>query len=303
VQIDCSGVERFLSYADGEVSLSQVWNHPGFDIIQEHAALLGRELTREDVSGAVDGEQTSFSGVKNLTENRDQIVRLVGYVQSRESEWIDQVDQQLRRVTLDADVPDATIYLGIGCEIGIGVKSGAYINLNEPLFHRMPRQLLYTVIHESSHVLHEREHHSISRLGPRPLASNDQQAVWNTVFHTEAYATYTPLRLRQVDGNTGECDHPMSEDYRVLSNETQLRNLVEEYDSFRETICRESVSRKVLFAHLFGGSRLPYRVGCALIREIERIEGLDAVQEAFYTDPVKFPEQYDWALDKYRTNT
>lgn len=300
MQIDWTGAERFLSYVRGDVPLSTVWDHPAYEVVKEHAAFLGQELTREDLRSAVDGEQTPFS-LDDPTTDRKQIQRLIAHVRSNEDQWCDQIEQYLERIAPHANTSDLVLYLGIGYNMGIGVSGGAYINLNEPLFQRMPRQLLYIAIHETSHVLYEWEHDSRDRLGPTPLTSNNQQDVWNTVFHTEAYATYAPLELRRSDGNMGGCDHPVCEDYRLLRDDSQMQTLVQEYDSFRETLRRESVSEESLFSHLFGGSRIPYRVGCAMIEEIERCEGLDGVRAAFQTDPNEFPERYDWTLDTYRS--
>lgn len=300
MQIDWTGAERFLSYVSGDVPLSSVWNHPAYEVVKEHAALLGRDLTREDLRRAVEGEQTTFS-VDDPTTDQKRTRRLIAHVRSNEDQWCDRIERHLERIAPHANTSDVVLYLGIGYSLGIGVSGGAYINLNEPLFQRMPRQLLYTAIHETSHVLYEWEHDLRDKLGPTPLTSRNQQDVWNTVFHTEAYATYAPLELRRSDENIGSCDHPMCEDYRLLQDDSQMRTLVQEYDSFRGTLRRESVSQESLFSHLFGGSRLPYRVGCAMIEGIERSEGLDGVRAAFQTDPDDFSERYDWTLDKYRT--
>ena len=300
MNIDWTGAERFLSYVDGNVSLSSVWNHPAYEVVKEHAALLGRDLTREDLRRAVAGEQTTFS-LEDLATDQNQIRRLISHVQSNEEQWCDQIERYLERIAPHANTSDVVLYLGIGYSFGIGVSGGAYINLNERLFHQMPRQLLYTAIHETSHVIYEWEHDSRDKLGPIPLTSSDQQDVWNTIFHTEAYATYAPLELRRSDGNMGSCDHLICEDYRYLQNHSQIQSLVQEYDSFRETLRRESVSEELLFSHLFSGSRVPYRVGCAMIEEIERCEGLDGVRTAFQTGPSEFPNRYDWALDTYRS--
>ena len=301
MRVDPSAAEQYLSYLDGEVPRSKVWNHPGYEVVREHAALLGRDLTPEDLSGGADEERSAFPTPETVSENRSRIDRFVDRVRARESELIDRIERALRRVTPDADTSDVTVHLGVGYSIGIGVRSGAYVDLNESLFHRLPCELLYTAIHESSHVLYEREHDAIGGLGPDPLESEDQRAVWNTVFHTEAFATYTPLELRRSDGTVGDDDHPLREDYAVLSDDERMEDLVVEYDSFRERIRHGSVSPEELFTRLFGGSRLPYRVGCALVAGIERTEGPDAVRDAFYTDSVEFPERYDWALDGYRT--
>ena len=300
MQIDWTGAERFLSYVRGQVSLSTVWNHPAYEVVKAHASLLGRDLTRQDLRRAVNGEETVFS-LADPTINQQRIPRLIAHVQSHERQWSDQIERHLERIAPDADTSDVVVHLGIGYDMGVGVSGGAYINVNTPLFLRKPRQLLYTAIHEASHVLYEGEHDSRDRLGPSPLQSENQQAVWNTVFQTEAYATYAPLELRRADGNMGGDEHPVSDDYRLLQDDSQLRRLVEEYDSFRERLHRESVPRESLVYHLFGGSRLPYRVGCAMVEEIERCEGLEGVRAGFQTGPDEFPERYDWTLDTYRT--
>lgn len=302
MRIDWSAAELFLSYVDGDVPLSRVWDHPAYDVARDHAALLDRDLTREDVSRAMAGEETPFSGVETLADDRDRVERLLDHVRSHESEWTERIDRQLDRVVPGADVSDVTLHLAIGYEFGVGVERGAYVNLNEPLFFRMPRQLLYTALHESSHVLYEREHHSMREFGSKPMQSRPVQwRVFNTICHTEAYATYTPLELRAADGNLGVCDHPMCEDYRVLEDDARVGELVDQYDSFRETLREESVPRETLFARLFGEPRLPYRVGCALLEGLEEKDGMEAVRDAFHADPVAFCEEYDWILDEYRT--
>lgn len=300
MHLDTTGAEQFLSYIRGEVTLSTVWNHPAYEVVRDHASLLGRGLSRQDLHNAIDGEETAFS-LSDPLANEERIRGLIGHVRSHESQWCDLIDRHLQRIAPDANTSDVVVHFGIGYDMGVGVSSGAYINVNTPLFLQMPRQGLYTAIHEASHVLYEQKHDSRRELGPSPLESNDQETVWNTVFHTEAYATYAPLELRRRDGNTGGCTHLVCEDYRLLQNDSQMRTLVEEYDSIRERLKREPVSRESLFSHLFGGSRLPYRVGCAMVEEIERSEGLDGVRTGLRTAPDEFPERYDWALDTYRT--
>lgn len=301
MRFDSSAAERFLSYADGETSLSAVWKHPAYKIARKHAEILGIDLSREDISEAIAGKQTSFSQVRNLEKDRERIIRLIEHANTNEADWIVEIERQLKRVTPDEDVSDLPLFLAVGYELGIGLRNGAYLNLNEPLFLRMPRQLLYVAIHESSHVLYDRVHNFSSELGPELLDSQEgQQTVFNTLFHTEAFATYTPLNLRKHEGNVGEHDFPICEDYRVLADETRLQHHVVEYDSFRDTLQKKAVSQKTLWTRSFGESRLPYRVGCAMLRGIEEKQGREEVREAFYTDPGEFIEEYDWVLDEYR---
>ncbi|ELY42944.1 hypothetical protein [Natronorubrum tibetense] len=304
MQIDGSAADLFLSYADGDVPLSRIWGHPAYEIARKHASVLGRDLTQADVQRAMNGERTTFSEVEDVTENRDRIDRLLDHVRSQEAEWTDLIDRQLLRVTPDEDVSDVILHLAIGYELGIGLGSGAYVNLNDPFFLESPRQLLYTAIHESSHVLYEREHGSITELGSKPMRSREVQwRVFNTIVHTEAFATYTPLKLRKADGNVGGHDHALCEDYRVLADEALLSDLVVKYDSFRQTLRDGAVSRDTLFKRLFSELRLPYRVGLALLTGIEEKAGLEELRGAFYMDPEPFCETYDWVLNEYRTRS
>lgn len=301
MQIEYSAIEEFLSYLDGDTPLTDVWNHPAYDVARNHADLLGVDLTREDVTNAMAGERTVFPTVENLRANRERIEELLAHIRSNETEWTTQVDRQLERVTPDEDVADVTLFLAIGYEFGIGLRGGAFVNLNEPLFLESPRQLLYTAIHESSHVLYDRVHGFSDELGPENLDSCEgQRAFFETLFHTEAYATYTPLELRGADGDVWERDHAVCEDYRVAFDETRLRKLVEKYDTLRDTLRDDTVSRESLFSYTFNELRLPYRVGCAMLDRIEAKRGLDEVRDAFYLPPHEFVEEYDWVLDEYR---
>ncbi|WP_423744068.1 hypothetical protein V5735_13930 (plasmid) [Haladaptatus sp. SPP-AMP-3] len=173
MQFDYSAAERFLSYVDGEAQLSGVWNHSAYKIARKHAEILGVPFSREDISDAVDGKQTAFSHVEDIEKTREQVVQLMKYVDANEPNWIVRIERQLKRVTPNEDVSDVPLFLGIGYELGIGLQNGAYLNLNEPLFFRMPRQLLYVAIHESSHVLYDRVHSFSSELGPEQLDSQE----------------------------------------------------------------------------------------------------------------------------------
>lgn len=247
-------------------------------------------------------KQTPFSGVENLDENKNQIIQLMEHIRENEREWGNLIESHLKRITPDEELGDVTLYLGIGYELGIGLQDGAYVNLNEPLFLKNPRQLLYMALHESSHVLYDRVHNFSEVLGPEKLETHDgQREFFNTLFHTEAFATFTPLRLRKEEGDAWDYDHPVCEDYQVVSEETQLRRFVEKYDAFRETLKKDSVSPRTLLNHTFGDDRLPYRVGCAFLARIEEELSLDEVRETFYMSPDRFIEKYDWVLDEYRT--
>jgi len=299
VEIDDSAAQRLLGYVDGEYSLTDVWTHPGYGIVREQAELLGSDLTPAAVERAVAGEESAFGGVERLDERRREIRGIIRYVRSNEAAWTEEIERSLERVAPEVDLSDVTVHLGIGGQMGIGLEDGAYLNV--PLVLDHPRQLLYTCIHESAHVCYEREHGARAALGPDPLGDPSQQlTVFETVVHSEAFATYAPLALRRADGNVGGHDHPTCEDYRVLDDDDRLRRLVDRYDAVRERLRAETVPRETLAGYLFGEPRLPYRVGCALLDELADRRGRKAARTAFATDPGAFCAEYDGLLDRYR---
>jgi hypothetical protein len=302
MQFDATPAERFLAYADGDRPLDDVWEHPAYrDVVQRHAALMGRDLDRDDVEAAVEGEETAFRGVADLGEHREGIESLLEHVADSESEWIDVAERQLARITPDADLSDLPVYLGIGYEFGIGTRDGAFLNLNQPLFLEHPRQALYVAIHESSHVVYDRVHGHTDDLGFESLATREGQVeVFETLFHTEAFATYTPLALRRQEDSLGAVEHIVTSDYAVLDDGDHLADLVAEYDDFRARLTEEAVDPETVFRTVFGETRLPYRLGCAMLDRLERRRGIEALRDAFHLDPEAFLDEYDHLLDAYR---
>ncbi|MFB6236359.1 MAG: hypothetical protein ABEH81_08105 [Halopenitus sp.] len=301
MRIDYSAAEQFLSTVDGDAPFAAVWQHPAYELAREHAELLGRDLSIEDVRDALGDKQSTSTPGEAPSERGEQIAQLLADVRSNEDTWIDQTTQALNRITPNEPASDIPIFLAIGYSSGLGLADGAYINLNEPLFLQQPRQLLYTAIHESSHVVYERVHGTAKEVTPDKFhTSSGQRHVFNTVFHTEAYATYTPLALRRRDGNVGNLDHEICEDYSACADETRMEDLVEEFDAVREAIADGSMSRETFLSTLFGKRRLPYRVGCALLERIGETEGMAAVRDGFYLDGDEFIETHEELLDVYR---
>lgn len=298
MRIDYSAADQILSQVDGDSPLDDVWENPAYDIARSHAGLLGRDLSPEDKRAS---DQSIAFDHEHLKANQDRISQLMGSIRTNEREWIDQIERQLLRITPEADLSDVTVFLAIGYEFGIGLQNGAYVNLNEPLFLDHPRQLLYTAIHESSHVLYDRVHEFSDSIGPHLFDSPEgRQSFFETLFHTEAFATYTPLNLRTSDGNVGDIDHPMCRDYQVVFDDRELHQHVASYDSFRESLRSGECSRETVLDRTFD-ARLPYRVGCAMLKEIEEKLGVEELRTAFHMPPEEFIETYDSRLEMYRS--
>lgn len=296
MRVDDSAARLFLSYVDGEATLEEVWDHPAYDIAREHAGLLGGDLSADHL--AVAGED----GTPSVRDNRAAIEELLDAVRDAEPAWLDRITARLEQVVPGAETGDLPVYLGIGYETGIGLADGVYLDVSEPFYLDEPRRVSYAALHESTHVCYDRRHDMADRMADRSLDSADgQRRFFEILFHTEAYAVYAAGQPWRADG-VGGLDHPMCEDYRVLADADRLRDHVAQYDSFRAELATDApLSRETLFGHTFGGPRLPYRVGCAMLQRIEAEHGNEAVREAFTEPPETFVAEYDHLLDAYRT--
>lgn len=301
MDIDDRAVALFFRYVDGDQSLGLVWDHPAYDVVRKHATLLNRNLTKRDLEAAVEGAETTFQGVRNLSANRQAIMKLRDHIRTNKEAWLSTIREALERITPDADLVELTIYLAIGYEFGIGLREGAYLNLNEPLFHEDPRQALYTAIHESSHVVYDGIHEFSETLGPQLLQTVEgRKRFFEVLFHTEAYATFTPLAVRRDGGDLGVHDHPVSEDYRVIDDKARLGDLVDRYDAFRRRLADGEAGTQAVFSHVWGEHRLPYRVGTVMLERAARQSGMDMVRSGFKSDPGRFLAEFDQYLDPYR---
>lgn len=298
MKIDHSGAELFLSYIDDEATIDQVWNHNAYQIIREHAEKLRGGLKKEQIERAAKGEKSGYYGVSDIDENREDIDELIDVIKENEDVWLDEIEAELNRVVPDED-KDITIYPVFGFDIGIGLEKGVCINLNEKLFFDEPRQFVYMAIHESSHSLYSRIHGLPCILDVK--TAEDRISFFSTFLHTEGYAVYIPLRLRNDDGYRGSKGHYITEDYHVLSDENLIKNHVKKYDNLREDLKNsENWSLKKYMNRGFGDHRLAYRIGCLLVELIEERKGIDEVRRAFYLDPDEFVKKYDPLLDEYR---
>lgn len=305
VDIDLSAAEVFLEFLEGETNLTNVWGHPAYDLTRTHASILGRTLTEETLESALAGEENAFShgtNLENLPENRQRIEELLKHVRTNEERWSSTIERELNRIASPSWDENIVVHFAIGYDTGIGLSEGAFVNVNDPLAITDTRQLLYMAIHEAAHVLYDREHGFSDILDIELLSNREGQVTFfETVLHTEAFATYLPLRLRRAEGALGDSlEHPICSDYRVIQDKSSLADHVERYDFIQTQLAEESLPPEELSTHIWGQWRLPYRVGCAMVSSIASENGSEELVDALTVSPGEFTSTYDQTLDRYR---
>ncbi|MFC3957086.1 hypothetical protein [Halovivax cerinus] len=302
MQFDASAARLFRSYATGQAPVEDLVAHPAYVVARQHAALLGRTLDANLVAEAVAGEADAFPDSDTLQSRWEAIDRLLDTVDDRATDWIADCTTQLTHVIPGAETGDLPLYLGIGYETGIGLADGAYLDVARPFYRENPARVRYVALHESTHVCYDRRHDLQATMAALDLDEpTGQRRFFETLLHTEAYAVYTAGIPWRADDGVADVDHPMCCDYHAVADDSWVHDLVDQYDSLRESFDRgETLSHEALMRRTFGGLRLPYRIGCALLDRVESEHGMAAVRDGFAMDAVSFCEKFDTVLDRYR---
>jgi hypothetical protein len=288
MRFDYTGAELFRAHLDDHIPLEKVLAHPAYKTVFRHASVYSNGITEQDVKNAILGEKSTFFGLANLNENITRISALLDIIRRNEASWAVTIEKALGKIFPGEDF-DIVIYPIIGYDMGIGLDGAVCMNCNYEAYLEQPLEFLFFIIHECAHVIYER-HHAIPCLDEVNLPA-DWLSFFGLWVQNEGYAVYAPLHLREEMGYLDE------RDYRVLSAPEELEThrilflqrlgeleRMQPLDDYME-IC-------------FGAKRLTYRMGCEMIRRIEKTSGMVAVQEAFKMDGEAFIQRYRHLIEK-----
>lgn len=287
MKISFSGAELFISYLDEKVTLDEVMEHESYKAVFSHGEHFNNRLTKQDIENALKGQSTPFYGLENLFENLPRIKKLIKKIEKNQLQWLKDVSDVFSSLLPAEDLTHITIYPIIGYDAGIGLENAVCMNLNWNQYLNDPHEFLYFMIHEVFHVLYERIH----RIPPlKAVVTPEDWFFYFTLFvQNEGYAVYAPFDLRVKRG------HLTDRDYVVLCDEKKIE---EHITMFMDTLhlLEKQLTLDEYCNHVFGPKRLTYRVGCELIRRIEKNYGFEAVKEGVYLDADQFFSRYNHLL-------
>lgn len=299
MHFDYTATTLFLAHLMGEVSLTQLLQHPAYQAIFSHANSIGDGLSAEDVIRAVNGEASNFYGVQNLEANLPHIQGLMQYLKAHELASLPEIEAAIERLLPMEDHSLITIHFTIGYDQGIGHKDAVCLNLNVPTYFEAPYELLYLAIHEAFHAVFEH----IRPLPPRAQleTARGRLSFFRSLLQNEGYAVYAPLHLRLQNGHLGNLEDNLLKDYQIIFDQAELTRHVTLYDTLTHNLSHSGDMALEEFAtRAFGHDRLAYRIGCTIIRRIEEALGFDELKQAIYLSGDEFVEKYDHLLDIYR---
>jgi hypothetical protein len=279
MHFDFSGAELFLAYRDGRATAKQVLAHPAYQRVSLHARLFSdgispADIRPADLDAALHGEPSPFYGLDDLPGRLTQIERLLDTLRREGDAWLAIAETELRTLFPREDL-DIPIYPVLGYDMGIGLDGAVCMNANHVPYLAEPIEFLFYILHECTHVIYERRHPI------PPLQAVTTPAAWQSYFNlwlqNEGYAVYAPLRLRQERGCLAD------RDYQVLMDPQQVEAHRLALLAALETLQGATpLTREQYLEICFGPQRLTYRMGCELIRRIEKAYGLEAVRQGFY---------------------
>lgn len=274
MKLDFTATELFLLYRDGRATASQVLAHPAYRKVSRHARLFSGGLNPADIDAALRGEPSPFFGLGRLSERLEQVKGLIETLRREGDAWLATAETELHAL-FPSEALDIPIYPIIGYDMGIGLDGAVCMNVNHAPYLAEPLEFLFYIIHECVHVIYERCH------AVPPLADVTAHAEWRAYFclwlQNEGYAAYAPLRLRLERGCLAD------RDYRVLMDPQQVEaHRLALLSALKSLQADPPLSQEQYLEICFGDQRLTYRMGCELIRRIEKHYGMDAVREGFY---------------------
>jgi hypothetical protein len=290
MRFDRTGAERFLAYLDGKMPLGKVLEHPAYEAVKRHASLYSKGISEKDVRDAILGMPSPFFGMTNLNDNLTRIHALLDAIRENEVAWARTIETVLGEIFPGEDL-DIVVYPIIGYDMGIGLDGVVCMNCNYQPYLEQPLEFMFFIIHECVHVIYER-HHAIPRLEEVTLPE-DWLSFFGLWVQNEGYAVYTPFHLREKMGHMDE------RDYRVLSapDELEAHRLLF-LQKLGELERMQPMARDEYMETCFGARRLTYRIGCEMIRRIERTYGKAAVQDAFMLEGKAFVQRYKHLMEK-----
>lgn len=288
MKISFSGAELFISYLDKEATLDEVINHESYERVFSHGEHFNNRVTKEDIENALKGQSTSFYGLETLTENLPRIKNLIKEIEKHQLQWLKDVSKVFSSLLPEEDLTNIVIYPIIGYDAGIGLENTVCMNLNWNQYLNNPHEFLYYMIHEVFHVLYERIH----RIPPlKAVVTPEHWLSYFTLFvQNEGYAVYAPFNLRVKRG------HLTDQDYVVLCSKKRIGKHIEMFMKTRHLLEHKALSSDEYCTHVFGPERLTYRVGCELIRRIEKNYRFEAVKKGIYLDADQFFSKYKHLL-------
>ena len=284
MRFDFTGVELFLAYWAGQVSAAQVLEHPAYRRVRLHAKLFSGGITPQELDDAVHGRPSPFYGLADLSERLEAVQRLLDILRREQNAWLETVEAALVRLFPGENL-DIPVYPILGYDMGIGLDGAACLNCNHAAYLEQPEEFFFFIIHECVHVIYERSH------PVRPLKGGDNPHRLALVF--QPVAAERGLRGVRAAGPAPGAGCLAERDYQVLMDAFQLEaHRLGLWSALEALQVSEPLSQNQYLEICFGPQRLTYRMGCDLIRRIERAYGMDRVRQAFYLTGDAFVEQY-----------
>ncbi len=223
-------------------------------------------------------------------KNIERIKTLYKTFKTQEKEWLKEVKMYVGELFSDPDYA-ITIYPVIGYDQGIGLNRNVCINLNSEICLRDYRELISTIIHETTHIYYESIHGSFLDWFKIDILV-DMKSLLNKAIQYEGAGVFSEEKYR-VKNNLANTGSPIQEDYKILTDKDKRLELLHEYKELSNDLMSGRLKDKKEFLERgFGQSKLAHRLGYSIFTELNKVSGIEGVRKAISMSNKDFAEKF-----------
>jgi len=239
----------------------------GYNAIKTHQNQFNTKFSIEQIKKALEGEDDSGYGLKNLKENVSDIKSLHDKL-SRDYSWIDKVREILLKYFSIQCIEDIYICPVIGYDAGIGVENTVCVNLNFKPYHDNYKECIAVVIHEATHIAYSRKHSFHLKIDTKASIIEAMQYL----IPYEGVAIFIAKEYREKNNLLKPVSNALRKDYLVSDNDYE-----ELLEIYQKVLKAKTYEEGLNFA--FGEHKLTHRLGYYLVNKYAKEKGIDGVKE------------------------
>ena len=263
--------------------LKDLTDTPAYQTIQKHVALTGSKFNINMIENALNGAVNAGYGLRNLSDNIDDIRHIVNQLKERTNEWQSIIEKGVKNIFVDCDLSSTIICPVIGYDIGIGIDNVVCINLNVSI-NKNIKEIFSISIHETAHT--QTEH-----LG-KSFNIETKQNLLNTVSYLipyEGIGIFSAYSYR-VANSLPYYGYPSLEDYII--SDIKYENLQRSYKKLREMNEDSKVTLEEMKVEAFSTKRLTHRLGYEIVFRAYKQHGIEEVRNIAKMNMHEFIAKY-----------
>ncbi|MFP4456323.1 MAG: hypothetical protein ACLFPS_01505 [Clostridia bacterium] len=252
----------------------------GYSAIKTHQSRMNTNFSIKDIKNALLGIDDSGYGLKNLSNNIDNIKELYKKL-STDFEWIDDVRNNLLKYFSLQCVEDMYICPVIGYDAGIGIENTVCVNFNYKPYQKNYKECIAVIIHEAAHVAFNRKHGMHLKFDTK----NSVIEALQYLIQYEGIGIYIAKEYRESNNLINPNNNALRDDYHV--SESDYKRL--------KTLYNKALSAKTYeeaIENAFEKEKLSHKLGYYIVNKYAELKGIDGIKEIINMNNKEFVKKF-----------